>query len=131
MRSWPASGRLDAAEDVFYLDLTEAHRALDGADLRRLVVADRREAYDQELRRRRVPRVLLSDGTEPEAAATVPADDDGRSLRGTPASPGTVTGVARVVLDPRRRAARARARSSSRPRRTRGGRRCSSPPAAW
>ncbi len=91
-------GRLDAADDVFHLDLTEAHQALDGADLRRLV-ARRKEAYGQELRRRRVPRVLLSDGTEPEAAATLPGGDD-RILRGTPASAGVVTGVARVVLDP-------------------------------
>ena len=90
-------GRLDAADDVFHLDLVEAHRALDGADLRRLV-ARRKEAYTQELRRGRVPRVLLSDGTEPEAAAAPPTD--GRLLRGTPASAGTVTGVARVVLDP-------------------------------
>jgi rifampicin phosphotransferase len=55
-----------------------------------------------------VPRVLLSDGTEPEAAAATAgirttgrtaADGDG-VLVGTPASAGTVTGVARVVLDP-------------------------------
>jgi pyruvate,water dikinase len=43
--------------------------------------------------------VLLSDGTEPEAVATLP-DGDGRLLRGTPASAGVVTGRARVVLDP-------------------------------
>ena len=91
-------GRLETADDVFHLDLTEAHQALDGADLRRLV-ARRKEVYDQELRRSRVPRVLLSDGTEPEAAATSPGGD-GRLLRGTPASAGVVTGVARVVLDP-------------------------------
>ena len=91
-------GRLDAADDVFHLDLTEAHQAMDGADLRRLV-ARRKEVYGQELRRSRVPRVLLSDGTEPEAAETLPGGD-GRLLRGTPASAGVVTGVARVVLDP-------------------------------
>ena len=37
-----------------------------GAD-HRATVAERREEYDRELRRRHVPRVLLSDGTEPEA----------------------------------------------------------------
>ena len=91
-------GRLDAADDVFYLDLTETHRALDGADLRELV-AGRKEVYAEELTRRRVPRVLLSDGTEPEPPQPFPGGD-GRSLRGTPASAGSVTGVARVVLDP-------------------------------
>jgi pyruvate,water dikinase len=93
------AGRLEAADDVFFLDLAEAHRGIDGADLRPLV-AHRRERFAQELRRTRVPRVLLSDGTEPEATAPVPADIDGRSLRGTPASAGIVAGVARVVLDP-------------------------------
>ncbi|WP_433374836.1 PEP/pyruvate-binding domain-containing protein [Streptosporangium sp. CA-115845] len=62
------------------------------------LVTRRREEAARELRRRHVPRVLLSDGTEPEAVA-VPAPVDG-ALTGTPASAGTVTGAARVVLDP-------------------------------
>jgi pyruvate,water dikinase len=45
-----------------------------------------------------VPRILLSDGTEPEALAT-PAAVEG-ALVGTAASAGEVTGIARVVLDP-------------------------------
>jgi rifampicin phosphotransferase len=76
---------------------------LTGEDLRTLV-AERREAYQQELKRRHIPRLLLSDGTEPEAvAAGTPESQmsvsDG-SLAGSPASTGTVTGRARVVLDP-------------------------------
>lgn len=92
-----AAGAIDAAPDVFYLDLSEARAGLAGTDLRPLV-AERRDAYAAELRRRHVPRVLLSDGTEPEAAA-VSAVSAG-SLTGTAASAGTVTSVARVVLDP-------------------------------
>ncbi|MER5650669.1 PEP/pyruvate-binding domain-containing protein [Streptosporangium sp. NPDC002524] len=62
------------------------------------LVARRREEAARELRRRHVPRVLLSDGTEPEAVGVrTPVDG---ALTGTPASAGTVTGVARVVLDP-------------------------------
>ncbi|WP_115787132.1 PEP/pyruvate-binding domain-containing protein [Arthrobacter silvisoli] len=95
--------RITDAGDVFFLDFTEAHRALDGADLRGLV-AERREAYNLELRRRHVPRVLLSDGTEPEAVAARGADASAASadgaLAGSPASAGTVTAVARVILDP-------------------------------
>jgi rifampicin phosphotransferase len=83
---------------VFFLDLAEVRSALGGADLRP-VVADRHEEYDRELRRRHVPRVLLSDDTEPEAMASAGAAVTG-ALTGTPASAGTVTGVARVVLDP-------------------------------
>ncbi|MFI7698888.1 PEP/pyruvate-binding domain-containing protein [Nonomuraea sp. NPDC049480] len=89
-------GVLDSATDVFFLDLREARAALGGGDLRELV-AERRAAYEQESRRRHVPRVLLSDGTEPEALATAATDG---ALIGTAASAGTVTGVARVVLDP-------------------------------
>ncbi|WP_329425347.1 PEP-utilizing enzyme [Streptosporangium sp. NBC_01495] len=62
------------------------------------LVARRREEAARELRRRHVPRVLLSDGTEPEAVGVrTPVDG---ALTGTPASAGTVTGVARVILDP-------------------------------
>ncbi|MGI5288561.1 PEP/pyruvate-binding domain-containing protein [Nonomuraea polychroma] len=89
-------GVLAAAEDVFFLDLREVRAALDGGDLRE-VVAERRAAYEQEQRRRHVPRVLLSDGTEPEALAVAAPDG---ALTGTAASAGTVAGLARVVLDP-------------------------------
>ncbi len=93
-----AADRLDVAGDVFFLDLREVAAALDGRDLRD-VVARRREAYERELRRRHVPRVLLSDGTEPEAGAAPAAATDG-ALVGTPASAGTVSAPARVVLEP-------------------------------
>jgi rifampicin phosphotransferase len=62
-------------------------------------VAERRAEYEREVRRRTVPRVLLSDGTEP---ATGPTGTDlpPGALAGTPASSGTATGPARVVLEP-------------------------------
>ncbi|RSN13997.1 phosphoenolpyruvate synthase [Nonomuraea sp. WAC 01424] len=87
-------GLLDASGDVFFLTLAEAKS---GQDLRGRV-AERREVHERELRRRHVPRVLLSDGTEPEAVASGGAAEG--ALTGSPASPGAVTGVARVVLDP-------------------------------
>src|SRR5215208_1316109 len=93
-----ANKMIDQVDDVFFLDLGDARRGLAGADLRSLV-AERREAYEQELKRRHIPRLLLSDGTEPEALAIEAAQGDG-SLVGSPASTGTVTGLARVVLDP-------------------------------
>jgi phosphohistidine swiveling domain-containing protein len=92
-------GALDAADDIFFLDLAEAARAVRGESMRH-VVAERRAAYAVELRRRRIPRVLLSDGTEPEAVTPAAGRPDG-ALSGSPASVGTVTGRARVVLDPR------------------------------
>ena len=91
-------GLLDDPDDAFFLDLTEVRSALAGAD-HRAAVGARRDEYARELRRRHIPRVLLSDGTEPEAVAARPAAEDG-GMTGMPASSGTVTARARVVLDP-------------------------------
>jgi pyruvate,water dikinase len=92
-----ADDRIASAADIFMLTTAEARAGLTGIDLHDLVSA-RRRTYEMEMRRRHVPRVLLSDGTEPEAA--VAADAPEGALAGTPASAGTVTAVARVVLDP-------------------------------
>lgn len=93
------SGRIAEPDDVFFLDFHEAKRAAAGDDLR-ATVSEQRGEYDAELRRRHVPRVLLSDGTEPEAVPSGSAAIDAGALRGTPASGGTVTAPARVILDP-------------------------------
>jgi rifampicin phosphotransferase len=90
--------RIDRADDIFYLGLEEAGDGLRGRELRG-IVAERRASYAQELGRRHVPRVLLSDGTEPEMEVTASTKADG-AMSGTPASAGVVTGVARVILDP-------------------------------
>jgi pyruvate,water dikinase len=92
------SGRLESAGDIFFVTLPEARLALADKDLRP-VVRERRADYGHELKRRHVPRILLSDGTEPTAEEALDAAADG-TLRGTPASPGTVTAKARVLLDP-------------------------------
>jgi pyruvate,water dikinase len=96
------AGRIGEADDIFFLDLTEAREGLAGRPLQHLV-AQRREDYAQELGRRHIPRVLLSDGTEPEALQAGPAGAEAGTaglLRGTPASAGTVTATARVILEP-------------------------------
>lgn len=93
-----ALGRIKRAEDVFFLTFADVERALDGTDMQDLV-ARRRGAYDFELERRHIPRMLLSDGTEPETLLPAGAAADG-ALAGTPASAGTVTAAARVILDP-------------------------------
>ena len=90
-----ADGRLAGADDVFFLTLPEARRAVAGEDLRP-IVAERREAFARERARRHVPRVLLSDGADAEAALVTVGD----GLRGSPASPGVVTGTARVIRSP-------------------------------
>ena len=87
-------GRLDAAEDAVFLDVKELRRSLAGEDLRALV-KERKAARAREQGRRHIPRVMLSDGTDVEA--TLPRPE---GLVGTAASAGTVTAVARVVMDP-------------------------------
>jgi pyruvate,water dikinase len=93
-----AAGALARADDVFFLDLHEVGDAIDGRDLR-AVAAGRRDGYDREMGRRHVPRVLLSDGTEPEGRSALPSVANG-ALAGIGASAGTATGPARVVLEP-------------------------------
>jgi pyruvate,water dikinase len=91
-------GLLERADDIMFLDLREAFAAVEGADLRDLVLARRRD-YEREMRRRSVPGLLLSDGTDPEALAPSRPTPDG-TLAGMPAAPGTATGPARVIFDP-------------------------------
>ena len=93
-----ARGVIAAPDDVFFLTLRETQMAIGGENMRD-VVRQRREEYAHEMRRKHVPRVLLSDGTEPEAQLTTARKGDG-ALTGTPASAGSVTGKARVIMDP-------------------------------
>ncbi len=92
------AGRLENDADIFFITLRETHAALAGEDMRE-IVRQRQVLYEYELQRRHVPRVLLSDGTEPTPVVTDSTESQGM-LRGTPASPGSVTGRARVILDP-------------------------------
>ncbi|NUT73225.1 PEP/pyruvate-binding domain-containing protein [Pseudarthrobacter sp. C4D7] len=102
------AGALERRDDVFFLDFAEVRQALTGTsagnpapapDLKALV-AVRRQDYARELKRRHIPRVLLSDGTEPEAARTAVGSAANGTLAGSPASAGMVTAAARVILDP-------------------------------
>ena len=95
-----ARGILDSPDDIFFLHLDEL-KSLAAGDTRdwRSVVRERHLVYAREARRRRVPRLLLTDGraffggtgAEPVAGST---------LVGAPVSPGVAVGLVRVVLDP-------------------------------
>jgi phosphohistidine swiveling domain-containing protein len=90
--------RLHTADDIFFLTLPDVRIALAGADYRE-IARERRALYLQEMRRRRLPRVLLSDGTEP--SGTLAGSVAGAHvLSGTAASAGEITALARVILDP-------------------------------
>ncbi|MBN2556908.1 MAG: hypothetical protein JXA97_13300 [Anaerolineales bacterium] len=96
------SGELDRPEDVFYLSLSElkSFAAQDESDWRSRIAA-RRQAYQHEMLRVQIPRLLLSDGRA--LYEGVDADEaSGEALSGSPVSPGSVEGRVRVVLNPTR-----------------------------
>jgi pyruvate,water dikinase len=92
------AGRLDRADDVLMLHVTELRDAwqTDPAHLR-TVVAERRAIQAREARRRRIPRVMLGDGRTFYEGVSDPGDG---SIGGSPVSPGRVEGLVRVVLSP-------------------------------
>jgi len=92
-----AAERIASPDDIWFLTLPEMRRAVAGEDQREIVAA-RRAEYRRERGRRRIPRILLSDGTDAEAAYASPAAEG--AIKGTPASPGIARGVARVILSP-------------------------------
>jgi pyruvate,water dikinase len=96
-----STSRVARADDLYFLTFVEARAALAGTDMR-AVVRERRATYERETQRRHVPRLLLSDGTEPRepTAGAVVGKDEVGALRGAPASAGSVTARARVILDP-------------------------------
>ena len=94
-RELVARSLLADEDDIFFLMLPEARRAVRGEDMRELVAA-RRSEFAREHARRHLPRLLLSDGTDAEAALI----SIGEGLRGSPASPGVVSGIARVIRSP-------------------------------
>jgi phosphohistidine swiveling domain-containing protein len=95
-----AAGAIARAEDLFFLHVAELE-ALSRRESRdwKALIAGRRQAYERELRRRQVPRVLVSDGRafyQGVGALT----DTGEVITGSPVSPGVIEGLVRVVLDP-------------------------------
>lgn len=95
------SGVLDSPEDIFFLHIDEL-KALAADETRdwHTLVRERRKTYSRELRRRRVPRVLLSDGRAFFGGAGAGEWVAGSTLAGTPVSPGVAVGHVRVVFDP-------------------------------
>jgi phosphohistidine swiveling domain-containing protein len=93
------TGILTEAGDVFFLHLWEL-KALGSGEARdwKDLIADRRDTYARELRRRRIPRMMLSDGTAFYDAPST--GDTANTLSGSPVSAGTVEGTVRVVFDP-------------------------------
>ncbi len=95
------AGLLERAVDLFFLQLKELKvLAMDAPGDWRRLAKTRRTAYQRELRRQPIPRLLLSDGTTIVAGVSSSSDSGSELLVGSGVSPGTVEGMARIVFDP-------------------------------
>ena len=96
-----ARGRIDSADDVWFLELDELAEALEHEDRAlRDRVAERRSAH-RRYQRLYPPRVLTSEGESPIVHHATDSLPEG-ALAGTPVSAGVVEGMARVIRDPER-----------------------------
>ncbi len=97
-------GLLQAADDLFYLTVPELQQIANQRDVSaglRERVAERRADHARELRRKQLPRVLLSDGTAYyEGLRAESGNQGGDTLVGDPVSPGVVEGIVHVVFSP-------------------------------
>ena len=93
-----AQGVLSRADDVNFLTPAELRRIAEGEVAGwTAVVQERRAANARELKRRQIPRLMLSDGHAFYDGMGAGAEGD---LVGSPVSPGVVEGRVRVVLSP-------------------------------
>jgi phosphohistidine swiveling domain-containing protein len=100
-RDFAAVGTLARPDDLFFLHVSELE-ALSRQEVRdwQALVTERRRIFARELRRRQVPRVLVSDGRAFYEGVGAEVDSD-QVISGSPVSPGVVEGLVHVVLDPR------------------------------
>ena len=96
-------GSIDTANDIFYLTLTQLDEATDKKDysgLRTLVIQAKEEYMENSKRTpfeyigTKPPEEKKDDAKEPLSGLS----EDGTMLHGEPSSPGSFTGVARVVI---------------------------------
>ena len=99
-----ANDVLDRPDDVFFLHFRELE-VLERDHLRdwKALVGDRRAAHTREMRRRQIPRLLLSDGQvfyESADASDATEGEAADNLVGDPVSPGVIEGTVRVLSYP-------------------------------
>jgi pyruvate,water dikinase len=94
-----AAGQFKRADDIFFLRLAELEAVWEqsAGEVNKLV-RGRRAAYDRELGRRQVPRIILSDGETFYHGVTHGAPEG--AIVGSPVSSGMAQGRVRVVFDP-------------------------------
>lgn len=95
------AGVLDRADDVFMLNLAELRQLAheQHRDWKALIM-QRRASYEREMRRRQVPRLLLTDGRAFYNGVASMNENDSTKIVGSPVSPGSVEGIVHVVFEP-------------------------------
>ncbi|NDL67858.1 PEP/pyruvate-binding domain-containing protein [Anaerotalea alkaliphila] len=98
-----AAGKLEQAEDVFYLrreDLLGVDAlAPTGMGPVKKKMAENRRLHQREMARVRIPRLLVNNGEAYYSAHRI--DPDSKVLQGMPLSPGICEGKVRIVMDPK------------------------------
>ncbi len=92
------NGLLHRKNDIFFLTIDSILRGINGECLKPLVEGITLY-YENEMTRTSIPMVLLSDGTVPSPKFTA-VNNSADVLKGVPASPGIITGRARIILNP-------------------------------
>ena len=96
------AGFLEQHDDLFFLHIGELREIALHRDISPLIrtrIVERRSLRQREMRRRQLPRVLLSDGTAFYEGVRA-TEEDGDAIIGDPVSPGVVEGTVRVVFNP-------------------------------
>jgi rifampicin phosphotransferase len=101
-REFVAAGLLKEPDDLFFLYLKDLEAFARGEEGDwSAQIAQNRAFFEQEMGRKQIPRLLLSDGRAFFEGVQAPEGVDGENiLVGSPVSPGVIEGIVRVVLDP-------------------------------
>ena len=91
-------GKLETAEDIWFLTLPEVLEALDKPEEPLTPLVKERKTNFEHYQTLTPPRVITSRGEIPALRLDIDAPDG--ALVGSPVSPGVVEGIAKVVLDP-------------------------------
>lgn len=98
------TGWLSECDDLFYMTIAELETSAANGKITaqmRESIRQRRAVRQREMRRKQIPRVMLSDGWAFYEGVAAPAEG-GSAIVGDPVSPGVVEGTVRVVLDPQK-----------------------------